>query len=60
MTKILIMLQRLAGGGGLARATARGILKGVMVKGSQTYGGAQNELREREREILKGWRWGGG
>lgn len=47
MTKILITLQRLVGGGGTARAAKRGILKRVMVKGSQTYEGTQDGLKER-------------
>ena len=47
MTKILITLQRLAGGGGTARAAKRGILSRVMVKGSQTYEGTQDRLKER-------------
>lgn len=47
MTKILIMLQRLARGGVAARAAKRGILNRVMVKGSQTYEGTQGGLKGR-------------
>lgn len=52
MTKILITLQRLAGGGGTARAAKRGILNRVMAKGSQTYEGTQDGLKER---LKGGW-----
>ena len=52
MTKILITLQRLAGGGGMARAAKRGILNRVMAKGSQTYEGTQDGLKER---LIGGW-----
>lgn len=52
MTKILITLQRLVGGGGTARAAKRGILNRVIAKGSQTYEGTQDGLKE---SLIGGW-----